>query len=129
MKTTITKISLVLLFFVVSIGANAQEDAKKKEEQRKQKMESDKLATAELVIGLPKVSEKNLFVITGTTEKIKGLVFVQFCEQHKVALFNYNKELFQKPEDVVKAFEEQNVIMPMYVKPSSFQEIKEMCAQ
>ncbi|HEY1039276.1 MAG TPA: hypothetical protein VGF30_07715 [Bacteroidia bacterium] len=129
MKTTITKISLVLLFFIASIGVNAQEDAKKKEEQQKQKIEADKRATAELVIGLPKVSEKNLFVITGTTEKISGLVFVQFCEQHKVALFNYDKELFQKPEDVVKAFEERNVIMPMYVKPSSFKEIKEMCAQ
>ena len=112
----------MLLFATLSV--KAQDNAKSKA-----KKEADKNATAELVLGLPKVSEKNLFTITGTTEKINGLIFIQFCESQKVALFKYNKEIYSKPEDIIKAFEERNVIMPMMVKEGGFMEVKEMCAQ
>jgi len=76
---------------------------------------------------LPKISDKTLFIISETTLKIKGLVFVSFCDGHKLASFKYNKEIFEKPEDVIKAFERENVFMPMLVKQGTFKDVEEMC--
>jgi len=124
MKTTLTKFRLLTLslFVAASVTVNAQEDAK-----AKQKVEADKKASAELILGLPKISDKTLFIISETTLKIKGLVFVSFCDGHKLAMFKYNKELFEKPEDVIKAFEKENVFMPMLVKEGSFNGVEEIC--
>lgn len=124
MKPTLTKFRLLALslFVAVSITVNAQEDAK-----AKLKAESDKRATTELILGLPKISDKTLFIISETTLKINGLVFVSFCDGHKLASFRYDKELFEKPEDVIKAFEKENVFMPMFVKQGSFKNVEEMC--
>ena len=126
MKTTSIKFRLLTLslFVTVSFAGNAQDDAKAKAKQEAE----NKSATAELILGLPKVSEKNLFIIAETAAKIDGLVYVQFCEGHKLGLFRYNKELFRSSEDVIKAFEKENVIMPMLVKQGSFKEIEEMCS-
>lgn len=125
MKPTLTKFRLLALslFVAASIAVNAQEDAK-----AKLKAESDKRATTELILGLPKISDKTLFIISETTLKINGLVFVSFCDGHKLASFRYDKELFEKPEDVIKAFEKENVFMPMLVKQGSFKEVEEMCS-
>ena len=127
MKSTPMKLRLLILslFVVAGFAVNAQDDAKAK---TKQKEESNKAATAELILGLPKVSEKNLFILEETTLKISGLVMVQFCEGHKLGMFRYNKELFATPEDVIKAFEKENVIMPMLVKEGTFKDLEEMCS-
>lgn len=117
----LTKLSLIMLFFAASLALNAQEDAAKR------KIESDKRATAELILGIPKISDKTLFIISETSLKIKGLVFVSFCDAHKLASFRYDKELFEKPEDVIKAFEKENVFMPMYVKQGGFKDVEEIC--
>lgn len=124
MKPTLTKFRLLALslFVVASVNVNAQEDAK-----AKQKAETDKKANAELILGLPKISDKTLFIISETTLKINGLVFVSFCDGHKLAMFKYNNDLFETPEDVIKAFEKENVIMPMLVKQGSFKDVEEIC--
>lgn len=113
-----------MLFFAASFAVNAQEDAKAND---KKKLESKKAATTELILGLPKISDKNLFIISETTLKIEGLYFVSFCDAHKLAMFKYNKDLFEKPEDVIKAFEKENVFMPMLVKQGDFKGVEEMC--
>lgn len=113
---------LLSLFVAASVTVNAQEDVK-----AKLKAESDIKATSELILGLPKISDKTLFIISETTLKINGLVFVSFCDGHKLASFRYDKELFEKPEDVIKAFEKENVIMPMYVKQGNFKDVEEIC--
>lgn len=113
-----------MLFFVASFAVYAQDDVTKV----KQKIENEKMATAELILGLPKISDKTLFIISETTLKIDGLVFVGFCDAHKLAMFRYNKEYFSAPEDVIKAFELNNVIMPMFVKQGTFIDVEEMCA-
>jgi len=122
MKTTPNKFRLLALslFVMISFAVNAQEDAAKA--AAKKKAETAAKANMELILGLPKVSEKNLFIITETTEKIGGLVFIQFCEGHKLALFKYDQELFPKPTDVIKAFEEKSIRMPMLVKEGKFRE-------
>lgn len=81
----LTKLSLIMLFFAATFAVNAQEDAAKR------KMEADKRATAELILGLPKISDKTLFIISETASKMKGLVFVSFCEGHKLASFKYDR--------------------------------------
>lgn len=125
MKATLTKFRLLALslFIAVNITVNAQEDTK-----AKLKAEADKRATAELILGLPKISDKTLFIISETTLKIKGLVFVSFCEGHKLASFKYDKEIFATPEDVIKAFEKENVLMPMLVKEGGFKDVEEICS-
>lgn len=127
MKSTPIKLRLQLLSLFVAAGfvAIAQDDISTK---AKQKAEADKAATAELILGLPKVSDKTLFIIEETSQKINGVVFVKFCEGHKLGMFHYNKELFETPEAVVKAFEKENVIMPMLVKTGDFKEVEEMCS-
>lgn len=37
-------------------------------------------------------------------------------------------EVFAKPEDVIKAFEHENVIMPMFVKEGTIKDVEEMCS-
>ena len=129
MKPIVNKTSLFVLMFLFSTVTfvNAQDDARIKEQQ---KIEAEKLAasTNELVLGLPKISDKTLFIISETSLKIKGLTFVSFCEGHKLALFRYSKETFAKPEDVIKAFEKENIIMPMFVKEGNFKDVEEMCS-
>ncbi|MDP2385539.1 MAG: hypothetical protein Q8M29_04150 [Bacteroidota bacterium] len=128
MKSIPMKLRLLILslFVVASFAVNAQDDAKAK--AKKQKEESNKAATAELILGLPKASEKNLFILEEATQKINGLVMVQFCEGHKLGMFRYNKEIFATPEDVIKAFEKENVIMPMLIKEGTFKDLEEMCS-
>lgn len=125
MKTTLTKFRLLALslFFAASITVNAQEDIAK----QKQKAEADKRATAELILGLPKISDKTMFIISETTLKINGLVFVSYCDGHKLAMFRYNSDIFETPEAVIKAFEKENVFMPMLVKQGAFKDVEEMC--
>lgn len=126
MKTTSIKFRLLALslFVTVSFSGNAQDDAKAKAKHETE----DKSATAELILGLPKISDKNLFIIIETAAKIDGLVYVQFCEGHKLGMFRYNKELFRSSEDVIKAFEKENVIMPMLEKTGSFKDVEEICS-
>lgn len=123
-KPTKFRLLAVSLFIAVSLTVSAQDDAKAKQQAKE---EAEKRATTELILGLPKISDKTLFIITETAQKINGLIYVNFCEGHKLAMFKYNKELFEKPEDVIKAFEHENVIMPMLIKQGNFNDVVDIC--
>ena len=85
--------------------------------------------TNELIMGVPKVSEKNLFVLTSAIPKIKGIKYVDFCEKDKLLLLKYDKDVYSKQEDVIKAFHEQNIVMPMIIKSGTFEGVKELCVK
>lgn len=97
-------------------------------EKKDSKVVEDK-CNKELILGVPKVSEKNLFLLTETVPKIKGLKYIDFCEKDKFLLLKYDQEIFLKPEDVIKAFQQQNIVMLMLVKVQTFKDVKEMCAK
>jgi hypothetical protein len=144
MKATLTKLSLIILFFTVVFTLNAQEnqtpEEKLKLEDNSFVSEQDEMTaketkakanivggTKELLLGLPKISEKTLFIISETSLKIKGLNYVGFCEGHKLGMFKYDQSVFKKPEDVIKAFEKENVFMPMYIKEGGFNDVEDIC--
>ena len=119
-KNGIFLLSCILLF----VFANVQAQTEKKESKPVQDR-----CTKELIIGVPKVSEKNLFLLTETVPKIKGLKYIDFCEKDKLLLLKYDQEMYQKPEEVIKAFQGQNIVMPMLIKTGTFEDVKEICTK
>lgn len=111
-------IFLGLLIFSSSLQAQTKNKEEKPIEDKR---------FVELIIGVPKVSEKNLFVLTETVPKIKGIKYVDFCEKDKLLLLKYDPEIFPKREDIIKAFQAQNIVMPMLIKEGIFKDVEEMC--
>jgi hypothetical protein len=121
MKPNKIKIIFVLLgiFFYILEPAHAQTNNNPKEEK----------CTSELILGVPKVSEKNLFLLTSTVTKIKGLKYIDFCEKDKLLLLKYDPATFTKQEDIIKAFQAQNIVMPMIIKTGTFEGVKDLCVK
>lgn len=110
--------SLILFFSAGSVQAQADKKENKPVEDK---------CNQELIIGVPKVSEKNLFLLTETASKTSGMKYIDFCENDKLLLIKYDQEIYPRPDDVIKAFREQHIIMPMLVKEGRFEDVKEMC--
>lgn len=110
---------IFLLFFA---PIHAQKDTKETKP-------AEDRCTKELILGVPKVSEKNLFLLTSTSEKIKGIKYIDFCEKDKLLLLKYDLEMYPRPDDVIKAFQSQNIVMPMLVKVGTHESVKEMCVK
>jgi hypothetical protein len=85
--------------------------------------------TNESILGVPKVSEKNLFLLTSTAAKIKGIKYIDFCEKDKLLLLKYDPAVFAKQEDIIKAFQAQNIMMPMVIKTGTFEGVKDLCVK
>ncbi|MFH0865109.1 MAG: hypothetical protein V1904_02870 [Bacteroidota bacterium] len=84
-------------------------------------------ALSELVIGVPKITEKTLFTLTEAIKTIEGAEYVMFCPEHNLILIKYNPSIFQKKEDVLKAIENKDVKLPMFIKEGTFEGVKDMC--
>lgn len=82
---------------------------------------------SELILGIPKASEKNFSLVTDAIFQVKGIELVQFCPVHQLALIKYDKNTFATKEDVVRALQAKNLSMPMFIKEGSFEDVKDMC--
>jgi len=83
----------------------------------------------ELIIGVPKVSEKNLYLITNTINEYKGLQFVMFCPKDCIVLVKYDPRDFEKTGDILDIFKEKNINMPMFIKEGSFKDVIDDCQE
>jgi len=120
MKSTKIKMIFLLGFFLFALKpAQAQTISNRQDEK----------CTNELILGVPKVSEKNLFLLTSTAAKIKGLKYIDFCEKDKLLLLKYDPATFTKQEDIIKAFQAQNIVMPMIIKTGTFEGVKNLCVK
>ena len=112
----ITKTILLLILITGAISASAQAIAVNEQ------------LNDEVVIGVPKITDKTLSIITETALTIPGIRFEIFCNEHRIITFRYNRELFNSPNEIVKAFKKKNIHMPMNIKEgSTFKDVKELC--
>jgi hypothetical protein len=117
------KVKMILVaFFAMSFCYSLAQDEKSAQLELK-----DPNAIEEIILGVPKITEKNIFLITETVPKIKGLTYVSFCDAHKLLLLKYDKTVFSKPEMVIRAFEQQKIVIPMLIKTGTFEDVNQMC--
>lgn len=83
--------------------------------------------SGELILGVPKISDKTLSILTSALEKIRGIKYQMFCPEHKLILVKYNPKIFPSGDDVIKAILKQNIQMPMFVKDGTFEGVMEIC--
>jgi hypothetical protein len=83
----------------------------------------------ELILGIPKVSDKTISMVTDAIRQIEGLEFVRYCPEHKLVLVKYDERSFPKGEDVVSALQKKNISMPMFIKEGGFDSVKDLCIQ
>ncbi len=113
----ITLAFIVFSFFLISSTINAQ-TANNSEE-----VSSNNLKIGELILGIPKLTDKNLFLITEALKKIKGAQFKQYCLEQRLVLIKYDKKIFSTKDEIIEAIKRQNVQMPMFVKEGTFAEM------
>lgn len=120
--TTITKLLPLTFIFYLMVAFNpvmGQNDIVVSDNQF--------VKSQELVLGVPKASEKNLGVLTDIISKIPGLKYDSFCPHHNLVLITYDTKLFNTPEEVIRAIQESNFNMPIFVKEGGFMDANEMC--
>jgi hypothetical protein len=124
MKTIKTSFLILIVssLFLFSSTIKAQENS-----QKNTQITESVSKTGELILGIPKLTDKNLFIITGALETIKGTEYIRFCPEQKLVLVKYNTKLFPNEEEVVQAILRQNVQMPMFIKEGTFAEVIDMC--
>jgi hypothetical protein len=83
----------------------------------------------ELILGVPKLTNKTLDIVTNAIKQTEGLEFVQYCTSHQLILVRYDEKLFPARENVVRALEAQNVSMTMLIKEGNFEGVMELCQQ
>jgi hypothetical protein len=93
------------------------------------KAQTNETGTAynELIIGVPKISDKTLEIITEAIKSIEGTEYIMFCPEQKLILIKYNNSIFPNKEDVIKAIENKNISLPMFIKEGTFDGVKELC--
>ena len=118
----ITLAIIVSYLILVSFIANAQTETKGTTQ-----INDNNSISGELILGIPKLTDKNLFLITDALTKIKGTQFKQFCAEQRFILVKYNPKIFQSKDEIVQAIQRQNIQMPIFVKEGSFADVMEMC--
>jgi hypothetical protein len=123
MKTIKTSFLILIVssLFLFSSAIKAQENSQKNTQNESVSK------TGELILGIPKLTDKNLFIITGALEAIKGTEYIRFCPEQKLVLVKYNTKLFPNEEEVLQAILRQNVQMPMFIKEGTFADVMNMC--
>ena len=83
----------------------------------------------QIILGIPKITNKTLPIVTGALEKISGAEYVMFCPKDKLLIIEYDLKIYPDEEDLIQAFHRQNVRMPMFIKEAVIEEIIEQCQQ
>lgn len=94
--------------------------------------ESSKISTEktkELVLGIPKLSEKLLPDLVNIIETTKGLSYVKYCEEHRLVLVRYEGSLYPRKEAIVKAIKDREFYPEIFIKETSFEGVEELCGQ
>jgi hypothetical protein len=86
-------------------------------------------AFSELVIGVPKISDKTLYTFKETINSTEGAEYVMFCPEQRLILIKYNSNIFPKKEDLVTALKSKCPSTTIDMKQQNFGEVKELCAQ
>jgi len=82
-------------------------------------------ADKELVVGLPKLSEKNIFLLENV-KYLEGIKYVDYCPGHKLLLIEYNTKVYADENQVLKILE-ASLKMPVYIKVGEFKDVRELC--
>jgi hypothetical protein len=88
---------------------------------------SQKVNMAELILGVPKVSDKTIDLITTTIQKVNGVEFIKFCAEYKLVLIKYSTKLYPLKQDVIDAIKRQGVTMEMLIKEGTFAGVEQIC--
>ncbi len=121
------KISLAIVvcsLMIVSFVANAQTETKGTTQ-----INDNSSVSRELILGVPKISEKTLYLLTSTILQIEGLQYETYCPKHKLVLVYYNPKKFVRPEEVVQAINDMDFSLNIMIKNGGFKEAKEMCSE
>lgn len=121
------KLKIVAVFiFMLPLALWAQQDNNPKNEKAKA---AGTVQMKELVIGMPKINEKNLSLITDVIKQINGLEFYMFCPHHNLVFIRYSSATYTQDADVLTAFTSKDLNMPMFIKKRTFAEAKALCEQ
>lgn len=124
-KTNIISLLSVFIFF---ISASVQGQSAANKETDTKIIQKTDTSFIELIIAVPKLNEKNIYVLTDAINSIEGLRFFMFCPVHSFVLVKYSPNLFPQKEDVIKTLESKDLKLVMYIKQGNFDAVKEMCA-
>lgn len=83
----------------------------------------------ELILGVPKATDKNLYFLTDAISHVTGLKYNSFCQKHKLVLLTFDQKIYKGPKEVIDAIKKQKMNMPMFVKEGTFKEVTEMCKE
>jgi len=82
-------------------------------------------ADKELVVGLPKLSDKNIFLLE-QVKYLEGIKYVDYCPGHKLLLIEYNTKVYTEDKQVLTLLE-KSLKMPVYIKVGEFKDVRELC--
>jgi hypothetical protein len=85
--------------------------------------------TGELVLGVPKISDKTLPDLKEAITKTKATEFVAYCPSHQLVLVNYDERTFTSKQAVVDAIMIQKIELTLYIKEGGFNEARELCSE
>lgn len=120
-KLTIITFSIIWIFVIFSGVLHAQNT------ETKSGVIEDAVTPQELVLGIPKLTDKTLFLITGIIQETNGLKYETYCPKHNLILLTYNPKLFIRPEDVVESILGHDLNFQIFIKVGNFDVVKEMC--
>ena len=83
----------------------------------------------ELIIGIPKMTDKTLYLFTNSIGQINGISYDTYCPKHNLVLLTYNPDLFTEPKDVIEAIQNTDFNLQMLIKEGTFREVKQMCSE
>ena len=83
----------------------------------------------ELILGVPKVTEKNLYLLTDIIDRTKGVTYTKYCPKHRLVLLKYNATIYAQKEDVVRAIKSQKFPLTVLLKKGTYNDAfaLEMC--
>ena len=83
----------------------------------------------ELILGIPKLTDKTLYNLTGAIGQISGLKYDTYCPKHNLVLLTFDPTKFNRGEEVIQAIKDNDFNLQMFIKEGNFREVKQMCSE
>lgn len=81
----------------------------------------------ELVIGIPKITNKHLPELISIIESTSGMEYVEFCQKQRLVLVKYDDKVFNRCEGISTLLKSKGFNLPIQIKKASFKDVAIMC--
>ena len=90
---------------------------------------SKPVKSKELIIGIPKMTDKTLLLFSNAIGQIHGMTYDTYCPKDKLVLITYDSKVFPRSGDVIDAIKNTDFNLQMFIKEGTFSEVKQNCSE